>query len=344
MLALDIRPPAGPPSAGFIVLGCLVAAFFVAVFGLLIVHPEFGLAWAAPFLPFSLPPLAFSLVVWLRRRLWKLRESEADSTARDRRYEAALRRDWRPISYEGPKRAITPDAATLHMEWLRPSLQLRGLTPPRAIVIARAKRHSGLPLRVEPMFQEPVEIDALPSRLSAREPHRFLSSFAKNAVIIASFFGVITLIAFSMHTASESPLRISVKAGAALGIAILSLAIYLLGRIRARGWWREILVGPSFIQIRDGGRTNVYTPENTTLVVRPRRCFAQGILAILSTDGDPKGTPSTHIVFFGFDDPGFLALWRAWINPLRADHLVGADVALGSSVNASPATPNTMEP
>ncbi len=343
VLALDIRPPAGPPSAGFVVCGLSACAVSIIMYAVLRWHPDFDPTMAEPFGVLMLLSAALATIVWVRRWMWTLADSDTAESKTARAYEAVLRRSWQPITYDGHHRRIETNKARLHMEWVRPALLKAELAPPRAIVIARPRRRRAVPLRVEPLFHEPIEIDAIPARSIVREPHRFAWSFVRHVALAACVLGALFITTRTLGTSSGPPRHELWRVLIGMGLIALALGMYFLGRVRALGWWREILAGPSYIQTPDRGSINRYTPDNTTLVVRPRRCFAQGILAILCTDGNPKGPPSAHIVFFGFDDPGFIALWSAWINPLRADHLIGEDVTLGSAA-ATPSRPQTTLP
>lgn len=341
VIVLDIRPPHGPPPEAWILLYGALAVLFAVIGAFLLLDPllarhlTFGGAF---FFAMALPCLVYAGVLGTQTWQWRrgLRRHAkpapgirgAENTLD--RYEHALRSAWKRIEYTR-SRAPQVVEETLHFAWLHGALARAGLTRPRALVISPLSWRRRLPLMVPATLVEPEEIDATPGWFVLRHPVRLvwsaLTALAPPTAALAAGWFLVDLVTSSQTGAAGATTVWKAVIGAVtcLGWATVSM----VQRVRARGWAREILVAPSYIQIREGARVHRYTPDNTTLVVRPRRWLKHGIYVILCTKGVGADPPATGLNFFGFEDPGFLRVWRAWINPVRADRLSGADITKG---------------
>ncbi len=341
VVALDIRPAHGPPPQAWTLLYGALAAFFAVVGAIFLLDPllrRHTTFVEVVFFSLALPCLVFAGVLgtqtwqwrrWLRRHAKPDPGSSGEEHTLDR-YEHTLRAAWKGIEYTRSRRPQVIES-TLHFVWIHGALARAGLTRPRALVIAPGSWRRRLPLSVPATLIEPEEIDAMPGWFVLRHPVRLVWS----ALTALAPPVVAMLMAWVLVDIVTSSRTSGVGAAAVLKTAVGALAcigwtgVSIVRRVRARGWAREIIVAPSYIQIREGPRVHRYTPDNTTLVVRPRRWLKHGIYVILCTKGVGTDPPATGLNFFGFEDPGFLRVWRAWINPVRADRLSGADITKG---------------
>lgn len=329
VVALDIRPAHGPPSVSplpfFLLTGvALIVGAFPLVF--LLQTSALPLYVAIPF--FAPAPFAcvYGVVVWRHRRRWLAWFNKHDASDRTagaevetmRQYEHAMRSNWKPIRYRGSHHPHI-DESTLHMTWLRGAFASAGLTPPRAIALFPTRALSHLPLQVDSHLIEPEEIDAVPGVFVLAQPLRLLWTVIFWIVVLC--LGYLMLLTLGLRPDVLYALS-AIGAVGWIGFAIMS-------RVRDRGWAREIVVAPSCIQIKRLGGFDRYTPENTIVVVRPRRWYKQGISVILSTDGRDGSPPGVVLSFFGLEDAGFQKLWRAWIHPARVDRIAGSDILAG---------------
>lgn len=339
VIALDIRPPHGPPPRAWALLYGALAAFFAVIGAIFLLDPLLRRHMTfveTVFFSLALPCLVFAGVLgtqtWRWRR-WFRRHAKPDPGFSGEehtldRYEYALRSAWEGIEYT---RSRLPQVieSTLHFVWIHDALARAGLTRPRALVIAPVSWRRRLPLSVPATLIEPEEIDATPGLFVLRHPVRLvwsaLTAVAPPAVAGLMGWALVHLVTSSRTSSAGAVAKTAIGALACIGWVVVSI----VQRVRARGWAREIIVAPSYIQIREGSRVHRYTPDNTTLVVRPRRWLKHGIYVILCTKGASADPPATGLYFFGFEDPGFLRVWCAWINPVRADRLSGTDITKG---------------
>ncbi len=270
---------------------------------------------------------AGALPTWrtYRWRAWLDRHSlpkggEDAQAAITARFEHALRKSWKPITYDVVGRSVWINKASLHMCWLWESIERADLTIPRAIAVFPTRELASLPLRVDPDLIEPEEIDAVPGRFVLAQPLRLLWTAAWWALFLCVGYLLLATV-FSVR-----------PRGSFVFVAFVTVAwvgFETISRIRDRGWAREIVVAPSCIQIKRFGGFDRYTPENAIVVVRPRRWFKQGISVILCTKDEAGSPPGAVLSFFGLEDAGFQKLWRAWIHPMRVDRIAGSDLVAG---------------